>query len=76
MGPMKWLMETRIENQVVPSRQAGTMEKGRTPESWREVFCGRWPFPWTGGADQEKIAEWPMSGALPSTLRERSARAV
>lgn len=42
MGPMKWLMETRIENQVVPSRQAGTMEKGRTPESWREVFCGRW----------------------------------
>ena len=67
MSPMQWLMETRIENQVVPSRQAGTMEKGAhhkvegsvLREMALRLFLGR------EEQTRKKLQSGPLSGALP-----------
>lgn len=81
MGPMKWLMETRIENQVVPSRQAGTMEKGRTPRKLgRRCFAGDGsvPFPWTGGASRPgkncRVAHVRRAPLHPESVGARATR--
>jgi len=57
-----------------PVETGGYDGEGRTPQSGGKCFAGDGssPFPWTGGADQEKTAEWPLVRRAPSTLRAKA----